>query len=167
MTQPGPQCHPSLPLTLKLPCSLPMLDSSPPHTSLLLTITHPRPHPIAPPRQLYPPLALKYPKLKVCLLARVIHNCLLPPLPSYMLHKRRNHMMDTLSRGNVIKLSSHTMQIIMLHLNGNQLAPSNQRDAAQVPTWYSKCFIVILISSIFCGSMCMNLFVCISLQLVL
>lgn len=81
MTQPGPQCHPSLPLTPKLPCGLPMLDLSPPYTSLLLTITHPRPHPIAPPRQLYPPLALKHPKLKVCLPARVIHNCLIPPLP--------------------------------------------------------------------------------------
>ena len=75
-----------------------------------------------------------------------------------MLLKRRNHMMDTMSRGNML---------IMLHLNGNQLAPFNQRDAAQVPTWYSKCFIVIFISSIFCGSMCMNLFVELSLQLVL
>ena len=63
MTQPGPSCHPSLPLTPNLPCGLPMLDSSPPHIPPLLTITRPQPHPIAPPRQLYPPLALKHPKL--------------------------------------------------------------------------------------------------------
>ena len=81
--------------------------------------------------QLYSPLAFKHPKLSSCLPARVIRNCLLPhPLLWYMLHKWRNHMMDTLSRGNVIKLSNYTMQTITLHLNGNRLVTSNQRDAA-------------------------------------
>ena len=59
----GPPYHPSLLLTPKLPCGLPMLDSSPPHTPPLLTTTRPQPRPIAPPKQLYPPLALKHPKL--------------------------------------------------------------------------------------------------------
>nr|POF03123.1 hypothetical protein CFP56_74084 [Quercus suber] len=44
-----PPCHPSLPLTLDLLCSLPMLNLSPPYTPPLLTTTHPWPHPIAPP----------------------------------------------------------------------------------------------------------------------
>jgi len=35
--------------------------------------------------------------------------------------------------------------------NENWLVPSKQGDAAQVPTWYSKCFILILISYIFWG----------------
>ena len=63
MTQPGPPCHLSLPLTPKLPCGLPMLGLSPPHTPPPLTTTHPWPRPTAPPRQLYLTLALKHPKL--------------------------------------------------------------------------------------------------------
>ena len=108
-TQPGLPCHPSLPLTPNLPRDWPMLNSSPPYTPPPLTTTHPWPCPIAPPRQLYPPLAFKHPTLSSCLLAQVIHNHLLPPLPLYMFHKPRIHMTVTMSRGNVTKLSSHKM----------------------------------------------------------
>ncbi|KAK9991470.1 hypothetical protein SO802_026455 [Lithocarpus litseifolius] len=41
-------------------------------------------------------------------------------------------MTMTSSRSNVTKLSSQKMQTLTIHPNGNQLAPSNQGDAAQV-----------------------------------
>ncbi len=49
-----------------------------------------------------------------------------------MLHKQHNHMMDTLSRGNVIKLSSHMRQMITLHLNGNQLVILNYDSSSAI-----------------------------------
>ena len=80
-TQPGLPCYPSLPFTSDLPRGLPMLNSSFAHTPPPLTTTHPWPCPIAPPRQLYQPLAFKHPTLSSCLPPQVIHNHLLPPLP--------------------------------------------------------------------------------------
>ena len=85
-TQSSLPCHPSFPLTPDLPCDLPMLNSSPPHTPPPLTTTHPWPCPIAPPRQLYPPLAFKHPTLSLCLLAQVMHNTQSPSTSSTLIH---------------------------------------------------------------------------------
>ena len=130
----GPPMPPISPIDTGSPSRFTHAEFESSHTPPPLTTTHPWPRPIAPPRQLYPPLAFKHPTLSSCLPAQDIHNHLLPPLPWYMFHKPRIHMTVTLSRGNMTKLSNHRMQTLMLHPNKNRLAPSNQGDAAQVPT---------------------------------